>query len=91
MWPENNIRNGNFSNDCNYKKGLVFGIDENENSVNTVSRGLLTKPYQLFESSNIPIKEDCFMSSPSSPTPQKPLTLEQEIVNEVCGLSLSEI
>ena len=37
MWPDNNIRNGNFSNDCNYKKGLVFGIDENEKSVNTVS------------------------------------------------------
>ena len=30
VWPENNIRNGNFSSDCNYKKGLAFGIDENE-------------------------------------------------------------
>ena len=80
MWPDNNIRNGNFSNDCNYKKGLVFGIDENEKSVNTVSRGLLTKPYKIFQSTNLPIQH---------PTPPlKQLTLEQEIVNDVSVIFL---
>ena len=80
MWPENSIRNGNYSNYCNYKKGLVFGIDENEKSVNTVSRGLLTNPYKLFQSTNKHIQQDCFISPPSSTYP----TLEQQIVNEVC-------
>ena len=89
MWPENNIRNDNFSNDCNYKKGLVFGIDENEKSVNTISRGILTEPYKLFHSTNMPIQQDCFISPPSSTPPLQPLTLEQEIVNDVSVIFFS--
>ena len=85
MWPKNNIRNGNFSKDCNYKKGVVFGIDENEKSVNRVSRGLLTEPYKLFQSSNTPIQTDCFNSPQPSTPPQRPLTIEQDIFNEVCS------
>ena len=89
VWPENNIRNGNFSNYCNYMKGLVFGIDENEKSVDTVSRGLLTVPYKLFQSSNMPIQTDCFNSPPqlsTAPPRSRSLTIEQQIVNEVCML-----
>ena len=82
MWPENNIRNGNYSEYCNYKKGLIFGIDEDEKSVNTISRGLLTKPYKLFLSTNLPIQQDCCISPPSLTYP----TPEQQIVNEVCVL-----
>ena len=83
MWPDNNIRNGIFSDYCNYKNGLVFGIDENEKSVSTVSRGLLTESYKLFQSTKMPFQQDCFISPQSSTPPLQPLTLDQEIVNYV--------